>query len=317
MPKTKIIDCSWYLDPKRDPKLEHERCRIPGALFYDMNSITLPKAQSSLPHMAPSPSTFFSACDFFNISSNDDLVLYGGVECFAVPRTWYLFKHFGHRGKVKILEGGLPAFVKAGGELDTSSSTSNRDVQILSDDEILELVEEPVDYKYTNYFKGMSGLLNEDNAFSFVDKTMVQTAAGNKGSTLIIDARPPPRFKGEVPEPRAGVRSGHIPGSRNLLFGELCEPNCDYQVLKGVDSLRARLAAAGYGTDGEQPVKDAIASCGSGVTACYIALAIDEIGGDMNKVKVYDGSWSEYGLEGDSGGGDIEVGPAPDTSVRK
>ena len=95
-------------------------------------------------------------------------------------------------------------------------------------------------------------------------------------------------------------------------LGELCEPNSDFQALKSVESLRARLSAAGYGADGEQPVKDTIASCGSGVTACYIALAIDEIGGDMSKVKVYDGSWSEYGLEGEIGGGDIEVGPGPE-----
>jgi len=93
----------------------------------------------------------------------------------------------------------------------------------------------------------------------------------------------------------------------SFLSGDLCEPDCDFQVLKDAEYLKARLAAAGYGADGKQE-KEVIASCGSGVTACYIALAIDEIGGDMEKVKVYDGSWSEFGLEGDSGGGDIEVG---------
>ena len=85
-PKIKIIDCSWYLAPTRDPKAEYKSHRIPGSLFYDMNSVTQPK--SNLPHMSPSHSTFFSTCDFFNIGINDDLVLYGGKECFAVPRTW-------------------------------------------------------------------------------------------------------------------------------------------------------------------------------------------------------------------------------------
>ena len=113
------------------------------------------------------------------------------------------------------MEGGLPAFIKAGGELETSSDQAT----LLLDDEIKDLVENPGDYKSTNYFSGITEPLKNTGAFSFVDKTVVQTAA-KTDSTLILDARPPARFYGEVPEPRAGVRSGHIPGSSNLLFSE-------------------------------------------------------------------------------------------------
>lgn len=255
---TVVLDCSWYLPTmNRDAEAEYRAGRIPGAQRFDFDkNFALPG--TDLPHMLPTPEAFESGVRALGISANTLVVCYDGAGIFAAPRAWWMFKVMGHQ-KVVVLNGGLPAWKDAGGALESDPAPA---VQVTPGDFIARL-----DKERLADAKAVLGAL---------------AAADN----VVLDARSPGRFEGREPEPRAGLRPGHMPGARNLPFDQVLE-NGHY---KNVDALRALYAARGAKVG-----QRVIVSCGSGVTASVLALGAEAAG--LGPVTVYDGSWSEWGQE--------------------
>jgi len=255
-PDVTILDGNWYLpnDP-RDPYEEHLQARIPGAIFFDIDEIS--DKSNSLPHMLPSPEQFSLQMRKMGIGDGMRVVVYDAQGMFSAARVWWTFRAMGNED-VAVLNGGLAKWTAEGRPLEDGPPmsrgvrhfTSRRNADLIRDrDEILKMVDD--------------------------------------GSEQIIDARAADRFRGEAPEPREGLRSGHIPGSINLPYPELL--NSD-GTLKPAEELKQVFETAGV--DLAKPV---VNTCGSGVTASILALALAILG--HRHVSVYDGSWSEWGAD--------------------
>lgn len=253
-PDLRVLDASWYLpDAGRDAKAEYDAAHIPGARFFDIDEIS--DQRSALPHMAPPPEKFISRMRAMGVGDGHQVVVYDGSGLFSAARVWWLFRLMG-KTDIAVLDGGLPKWRAEGREIEDMPP-------VLRDRHIT--------------VSRQAGLV----------KDVTQVAHASKlGLAEIIDARSAPRFRGEVAEPRAGLRSGHIPGSKNVPFGMVL--NAD-GTMKDAAELRAVFAAAGV--DLGKPV---ITSCGSGVTASVLALALERIG--HRNWAVYDGSWAEWGM---------------------
>ena len=252
-----VVDGSWYLPAqKRFGRPEFEAGHVPGAVFFDQDAIVNPG--SSLPHALPSPETFAEAVGSLGIAASDTIVVYDGVGLFTAPRVWWMFRTFGARD-VRILDGGFPAWKAAGLPIETG---------MVSPD--LATFEPHFD---------RSALYDLDEMRAAVGGHMIQVA----------DARPADRFAGEVPEPRDGVRAGHMPGAANVPFPTLAEDGR----LKSVDALRETFEKAGI-----DPDKPVVTSCGSGVTAAVLNLALESLGN--RATRLYDGSWTEWGSARDT-----------------
>lgn len=256
-PKLCILDGSWYLPTEnRDPLAEYRTDHIKGAQFFDIDGIS--DASSDLPHMVPSAEQFARQVADLGISNDNQVVVYDTHGLFSAARVWWLFRFFG-LNNIAVLDGGLPKW-KAEGH-----PTSNAPLTPVS----------------ANLSAATQDHLVRDAA-QVHDASQSVTAQ-------VIDARAPARFKGEAPEPRAGLRSGRIPNSKNVFFKSLLNPD---GTLKP-DAELADLFKA-QGVDLEQPV---ITSCGSGVTAAVLTLALEKLGHDNHAL--YDGSWSEWGALND------------------
>jgi thiosulfate/3-mercaptopyruvate sulfurtransferase len=252
-PDLRVLDGSWHLPTEdRDALTEFHSNHISGAQFFDIDGIS--DKASDLPHMIPPATQFEQQIAEMGISNNDQVVVYDSHGLFSAARVWWLFKAFG-LDNIAVLDGGLPKWIAEGRSTrsDVSAPASG----------------------------AVSAKLNDNIVRSAADVHQASTSA----SAQIIDARPAPRFKGEVPEPRAGLRSGHIPNSVNVFFKSVL--NSD-GTLKSDDDLKAVFHAQGI--DLGQPI---ITSCGSGVTASVLALALQKIGHTNHAL--YDGSWSEWG----------------------
>lgn len=255
-PDLRLIDASWYLpDMNRDAKAEYAAEHIAGARFVDIDDVS--DARSTLPHMLPPAEKFMSRMRALGVGDGHQVVIYDGSGLFSAPRLWWMFKYFG-QSKVAVLDGGLPKW-KAEKRPTTTEPPVIRDRHMV-------VVEQ-------------SDLLRD----------VTQVASSSKlGDHTIIDARPGPRFRGEAPEPRAGLRVGHIPNARNVPYDSLLHAD---GTLKHPGELRLVFEAAGVDL-----TKPAITSCGSGVTAAILSLALERIG---VKHALYDGSWAEWGMYGD------------------
>lgn len=255
----RIADATYHLPTaKRDAEAEYKAAHIPGAVFFDIDHIS--DASNPLPHMLPSPAEFAAAMAKIGIGSDDFVVVYDTYGLMSAARAWWMLRIFGH-DRVAVLNGGLPKWKSDGRPLESKPVM-------------------PKSARFTPRFR----------------PEMVRAKGevlGNLKSKAeqVLDARAAARFRGEAPEPRAGLRGGRIPGSCNLPYNELVDPKT--MTVLPEDQLRARIAASGI-----DPKKPVITSCGSGVTACVLALGLYLIGAD--KVAVYDGSWSEWGLPGDT-----------------
>ena len=250
----KILDASWYMPAqKRDAQAEYAAAHIPGATFFDIDRIA--DTESSLPHMLPAPADFAAAVGALGIGNEDDVVIYDGAGIFAAPRVWWTFRVFGH-SRVAVLDGGLPKWKRESRPLESNLVTPTP----------------------KNFRANPRPKLVRDAA------AMRENVASQK--ELVLDARSEGRFKGSEPEPRPGLKGGHIPHSRNLPFQALIDPASG--TMKPADELRALFAAAGV--TAKQRVT---ASCGSGLTAAILAFGLYLTGRD--DAAIYDGSWSEWG----------------------
>ncbi|SFK71911.1 thiosulfate/3-mercaptopyruvate sulfurtransferase [Pseudovibrio ascidiaceicola] len=251
-PDVVIIDASWYLPAMdRDAKKEYEQEHIPGALFMDIDEVS--DQNSPLPHMMPEPHIFSSKMRKMGIGDGQTIVVYDGMGIFSAARVWWMFRAFGVKS-VFVLDGGLPAWKEEGYP-----------------------VSDEVPARMERHFTAM---LNNDMVRNLDE---VQDAL-DTSSHLVLDARAPERFKGLAPEPREGVRAGHMPGALNLPFGLLLNDG----KLRSKEDLQNIFAQVGV--DASTPV---ITSCGSGVTAAVITLALEQVG--FTKNALYDGSWTEWG----------------------
>jgi thiosulfate/3-mercaptopyruvate sulfurtransferase len=253
-PDLRVIDASWYLpDMGRNARAEYDAAHVPGARHFDIDELS--DQRSALPHMAPPVEKFISRMRAMGIGDGHQVVVYDGMGLFSAARVWWLFRLMGKQD-VAVLDGGFPKWQAEGHPVeDMPPVLRDRHITVQRQAHLV--------------------------------KDVSQVAAASKlGDWQIVDARAAARFRGEAPEPRPGLRAGHIPGSKNLPFSNLLNPD---GTMKGLDGLRAALAEAGVDLD--RPV---ITTCGSGVTAAVISLALERVG--HRRHALYDGSWSEWGM---------------------
>ena len=256
-PDVSIVDASWYLPShNRDSKAEYAAGHIQGAVFFDIDKIA--DASSELPHMLASQAEFSKIAGAMGISERDTIVVYDGMGLFSAARAWWNFRIMGAQN-VFILDGGLPAWKAAGFEVSAETPL-------------------PAPKVFKASFDAGAVRSKEE---------VLKILASN--SAQLVDSRPADRFSGAAPEPRPGLRSGHIPGARSMPFASFAEDG----KLKDVSALKAMFEERGI--DVSAPV---VASCGSGVSAALVDLALSSI--DAPNHAVYDGSWAEWGLPGDT-----------------
>lgn len=239
------------------PKFSWPECSIPFARRFDLNQhFSDPK--SPLPHTMPSAAHFEKASQALGINQQSQIVVYDDLGLFSAARAWYMFKAMGHEN-IAVLDGGLPQWLKLNKAVDNASTNSN------------------VNKKY---LKGNFIAHEQANYFCQWQEVQAQSKSQDQ---LILDARAQRRFSGSDAEPRKGVRSGHMPNAKNLPYSELLNQGM-FKSTEQLEKIFARL---------NEHNQAMIMSCGSGVTACILALAADLTG--RANVRVYDGSWSEWG----------------------
>lgn len=252
-PDVRVVDASWYLpDAKRNAKAEYDAAHIPGAVYFDIDEIR--DAASPYPHMLPAPEKFASRVKAMGLGDGNRIVVYDGAGLFSAARVWWMFRAMGHED-VFVLDGGFPKW-----------RAEDRPTEDL-----------PPAHR-TRHFTPRPNRLILRDAAQLKDNLATKREQ-------VVDARSPGRFSGSEPEPRPGVRSGHIPGSRSLHYQKLLNPD---GTLRKPDALAAVFKEAGIDTS-----KPVVASCGSGVTAAIILLALEAIGAPEGAL--YDGSWGEWG----------------------
>jgi thiosulfate/3-mercaptopyruvate sulfurtransferase len=256
-PDVRIVDGTWFFPGQGDARGRYDLVHIPGAVFFDIDDVA--DNTSTLPHMLPGAAKFASRMRRLGLGDGSRIVVYDQQGLVSAARVWWSLRAMGHHDVV-VLDGGLPKWIAEGRPIEDRPPL-------------------PRERHFTAHMD--NGLVR--------NQAQVGRALAS-GAEQIVDVRPAARFRGEAPEPREGLRSGHMPGAISLPYAELFAPN-------GVMLPRERLQAVmeGAGLDLDRPV---VASCGSGITACILALALARLG--RWRTPVYDGSWAEWGLPGDT-----------------
>ena len=254
-PDIVVLDASWYLPAAgRDPEAEFRAAHIPGALRFDLDAMS--DTDSGLPHMLPRADVFAARMRALGIGDGMQIVVYDGQGLFSAPRVWWMLKVYGVRDAL-VLDGGLPAWIAAG------LPTEDGDPR-------------PRGRRHFSARLDRGAVAEADDVARALESASAQ----------VVDARSPTRFRGEEPEPRPGVRPGHMPGALNLHYASLLADGR----MKSPDELETVFAARGV--DPDRPI---VTTCGSGVTAAIIALALETMGRPASGL--YDGSWSEWGAD--------------------
>lgn len=253
-PDLRVLDASWYLPgSKRDPFAEYQAAHIPGARFFDLDDVS--DHRSDLPHMVPPVEKFMSRMRAIGVGDGHQIVVYDGSGLFSAPRVWWLFKLMGQMD-IAVLDGGFPKWQAEGHPVeDLPPILRDRHMMVRRQNQMVK------------------------------DVTQV-SAASKLGESEIVDARSPGRFYGKDPEPRPGLRAGHIPGSKNVFYKDLLKAD---DTMKSPDEMRQVFLEAGVDLD-----KPVITSCGSGVTAAILSLGLTRMGNIDHSL--YDGSWTEWGM---------------------
>jgi thiosulfate/3-mercaptopyruvate sulfurtransferase len=276
----KILCAAWYLPvQKKDAVKEFQEERIPGAQFFDLDGIA--DKSVDLPHMLPSESQFSAAADALGVTNDAILVVYDHLGLFSAPRAWWTWHVFGHK-KVAVLDGGLPAWKAVGGEVDTDAAAP-----AVAEEKRMA----PTQAAQAASLQSIDSLKYKSTLLAHEVRSYKQVLYNIElKKEIVIDARPAARWRGEAPEPRAGLAMGHIPGSFNIPWDAVQSGG----VLKPVAELYDLFKANGLDLKAEKSKPQAVFSCGSGTTACILALAAKQV--DKNaEVAIYDGSWSEWG----------------------
>ncbi|KAK4715107.1 hypothetical protein R3W88_021014 [Solanum pinnatisectum] len=273
-PDIKVLDASWYMpNEQRNPLQEYQVAHIPGALFFDVDGIS--DRTTNLPHMLPSEEAFAAAVSALGIENKDGVVVYDGKGIFSAARVWWMFRVFGH-DRVWVLDGGLPRWRASGYDVESSAS-GDAILKASAASEAIEKVYQrqavaPITFQ-TKFQPHLVWTL--DQVWKNIEETTYQH----------IDARSKARFDGVAPEPRKGIRSGHVPGSKCIPFSQMLDGS---QTLLSNEELKKKFDQEGISLD-----KPIVTSCGTGVTACILALGLHRLG--KTDVPVYDGSWTEWG----------------------
>ena len=255
----KVVDGSWYLPTMaRDPVAEFAAAHIPGAVYFDIEKIA--DQDSDLPHTLPTADQFTAQVSALGISNDDHVVVYDGPGLFSSGRVWWMFRYFGH-AQASILDGGFARWQAEGRPIESGEANPASTAYMATAN--------PVMVKALDNMRG-----NIDSA-----------------AAQVLDARSAGRFEATEPEPRAGLRGGHIPGSFSLPVGTLTDP--ETKGVKPADDLAELFAGANV--DFSRPT---ITTCGSGVSACAVAFTLHLMGKD--DVAIYDGSWTEWGGRDDT-----------------